>query len=511
LSAPDALVLGGGVAGLVAALSLGRRGLRPLLLEADGEYLGGRLKDGPAFCFEQQGRRWRFPDEHGIHGIWSGYANLSGLLADQGIVPALIPAEEEAWVVGRGALVRRAAIGRAIRRSPLPAPFHYLYCFARPSFLNLLNLHDLASLFRVFGGLCAAMAVDPLAERAPLTGMSLADFTRGWSPLMRDLFASLARSALAAHPEDVPVSGYIAFLRFYTLLRRDAWAFAYLPGTGGACIVGPLAEAARRQGATLRLGARVTRLERLDEGWRVHLEAQHGGPETIDAPEVVLALDAPAARVLLETSGLAGAERLRFPQGVATTIARLWFDRAPRPGAEAGIFSGDFVIDNFFWLHRLQPAYREWSAATGGSAIECHIYGQERLAAQPDAALLAQVASDLARVYPELKGHLVATSLRRNPPTHTLFAVGDAASHLAVETPWAGMFACGDWVYHPSPALYLERAAVTGIAAANALLAARGLSALPLRDSPAPEPLAGLMSRGLTRLRHLMLRQRRGL
>ena len=63
----DVIIIGGGVAGLSAALHLAERGLRPLVLEADEEYLGGRLAGGETV--EVQGTDFRL--EHGMHGIWS--------------------------------------------------------------------------------------------------------------------------------------------------------------------------------------------------------------------------------------------------------------------------------------------------------------------------------------------------------------------------------------------------------------------------------------------------------
>jgi isorenieratene synthase len=227
----------------------------------------------------------------------------------------------------------------------------------------------------------------------------------------------------------------------------------------------------------------------------------------LEADYLILALDAPSAQTLLTTSPATKekAAALRFPLGVATAIIRLWFARQPKAISEAGMFSGDFVIDNFFWLDRLQPAYQEWRRATGGSAIEMHIYGPPELLAKPDAFLLARVITDCYRAFPELRAHLLHQVLLRNDATHTLFSVGEADEHLAIQTPWPNLFACGDWVYHPAPALYLERATVTGIAAANALLTELALSPWPLLPHPAPEWLAGKLSSFWWRVRQLML------
>src|SRR5437868_4401829 len=89
------VIVGGGVAGLMAALHLAERGVRPLLLEASQQHIGGRLSDGPSIGFEHAGRRWEFPGEHGVHGIWSPYVNFTAALGRHGLLPPLVPARDE--------------------------------------------------------------------------------------------------------------------------------------------------------------------------------------------------------------------------------------------------------------------------------------------------------------------------------------------------------------------------------------------------------------------------------
>ena len=411
----------------------------------------------------------------------------------------------------QGQRVRSAPIGSAMHRSPLPAPFHYLSLFLRPRFLAMLNPHDLLALFLVQGRLTSALAIDPLAEGKALDGMSLADFMQGWSPALRSLFAGLARNALAAHPEDAPAAGFIAFLRFYTLMRRDAWEFDYLAGTGGKLIGEPLAQRAQALGSDIRLGCRAIRLEAQEYHWRVvYIDEQSQQEQTISAKRLVLALDSPAAQQLLLNSPdlAAQAAKLRFPKGVATTIIRVWFSITPEIKAESGICTGDVLVDNFFWLHELQPAYQEWHQATGGSAVELHIYDPPQ-PSDDQAMLIARAIADITRAFPELRGHVIQSVLQRNPATHTLFTPSDPAFTLGIQTPWPGIFACGDWIAHPNPALYLERAATTGILVANLLLEERGLPLWPIRSHPAPERLAGALARRLQRFRQAEVARRR--
>jgi isorenieratene synthase len=187
-----------------------------------------------------------------------------------------------------------------------------------------------------------------------------------------------------------------------------------------------------------------------------------------------------------------------WPLAVPTVILRFWFSLSPRgaiAGPEAGIFTGDFVIDNYFWLHRFQQPFRDWNQSTGGSAIECHIYGPPALLTEPDAVLLAKALLDVYRVWPSLRGTSIQQSIRRNAPTHSLFTVGLTDQHLGVETPWPGVYACGDWVRYTHPALYMERATITGIAAANCVLRATGKDEWPIQPADRPE----LLARGVER------------
>ena len=54
------------------------------------------------------------------------------------------------------------------------------------------------------------------------------------------------------------LAGFLAFLRFYTLMRRDAWRFDYLPNGGGE-VCENLAARVRQLGGEIRFRSRVSR------------------------------------------------------------------------------------------------------------------------------------------------------------------------------------------------------------------------------------------------------------
>jgi isorenieratene synthase len=211
----------------------------------------------------------------------------------------------------------------------------------------------------------------------------------------------------------------------------------------------------------------------------------------LHADHVVIATDSPAADAIIKNSFPDQHASLTFPHGLANAIIRLWFDRSPKPTPEGGMFTGDFVMHNFFWLERMYKPYRDWHRATNGSAIEFHIYGPAETLSKPDAVLLAQAITEFYKAYPELRGHLIYQHLQRNPATHTLPSLGARGTHLGVETPWENLFCAGDWVRDPLPSFFLERACATGIKSANAILRSRGLTEWSLVEYLPPEPFVG--------------------
>jgi len=221
-------VIGGGVAGLTTALHLAERNLKPLVLEADRVSTVGGCRGE-----EVEVNGWRFRAEHGVHGIWSPYRNLQAMLAPQHTpIAGSRPGGELAYQ--RDMKTRMAAVGSAIRNSRFPAPFHYLNLFLRPRFWPWQQ-RGLDVVFLVWYGLLYAMAVDPMAENSPWRYVA-----EGPGALLAAQSARfsdrLARNGLS------PTGGGAAvrvhrFLRFYTLLRRDAWHFGYLPADGGTSVI----------------------------------------------------------------------------------------------------------------------------------------------------------------------------------------------------------------------------------------------------------------------------------
>ncbi|MCL4879727.1 MAG: FAD-dependent oxidoreductase [Anaerolineae bacterium] len=495
------VVIGAGLSGLTAGLHLAARDLPPLVLEADIVWPGGRIAGGEDETLEYNGQTWTFSTQHGIHALWGGYDNMRAMF-DRFLKIQLRPSTGEEWINRWGTHVSRIEAGTAVRSTWFPPPFHYLQLLFRPRFWKTITWLDFFSVPGFLVSFLWAASVDPIREQIALEGLMLADFFKGWTPNLKAIFKGLGHSLLASPSEHITATAFIAAMRFYTMMRRDTWHLDYLPANPHECMIKPMIKQIEESGGKVMVGSRVETLTRADGHWQIRVEdLRLGSYRTLRAEHVILAVDPPAAKEILTRSPetCQKAQEMRFPRGLENAAIRLWFDAAPQNGAPGGMFTGDFLIDNFFWLHRIQDEFIAWHQQTGGSTIEVHLYAPESVFEQDDRLLIIQATKEVTQAFPELRGHFIHGSIRRNGPTQSQFLIPTEKS-LHVITPWDNLWACGDWIGYPSPSLWMERCVVTAIAAANEVLKANQLEIhelIPPRESEWLVRIVEFIARGL--------------
>jgi len=177
-----------------------------------------------------------------------------------------------------------------------------------------------------------------------------------------------------------------------------------------------------------------------------------------------------------------------------TAVARFWFDR-PRGALPKPAFSAGVRGDNFFWLHELQDSYLRWHKATGGSALEVHIYGPPKCS--PFKTPFCWLTPTATLLPPSRAGRASAAPGAAAQPPSTRYSRRRPGSPLGF-APLAWLFCCGDWVRHPSR--LLPGAGLCDRHRGRQRCAGRpGAVALDLMDYLPPEPLAGWIERVMRR------------
>jgi carotenoid phi-ring synthase / carotenoid chi-ring synthase len=473
----DAVVVGGGIAGVSAALVLVERGVRVTLLEA-AHHLGGRLGAWPH----------TMPDggtqlvEHGFHGFFRQYYTWRSIL--RRIDPELGFLQP---LAGYPVLSRQWPT-EDLGRLPASPPANLLALLARSPSLRLADLRamdrtaatcllefDRTATYRQFDWISAAELLDRL--RLPERGRAM-------------LFDVFARSFFN-RTDQLSAAELIMMFHFYFLgnpegLGIDAPDRDYL-----TCIWGPLTELLGRLGGEVVTGARVDRLESAPGGgWRAVL----ADAPPVDARHVVLAVDPAAVRQMVAASPALAASAPRLARQVATlataapyAVARFWTDRPVQPSRAP--FSGvtqEPSLDAVAMPSRLEQGSMRWAGRTGGAVLELHSY------ACPD-GLDAGTAADqmwasLRRLWPELRHVRVVDCVTRLAANAPAFPPGSDAERPGVRTDAPGLLLAGDWVRMGFPCALMERAAASGVLAANDVLGAAGVR---------PEPVVSVRPRGL--------------
>jgi len=473
-------VVGAGVAGLSAAVHLARAGAHVTVVEANA-FAGGRFATVGELHFDFGGRAWRFPVDHGLHGVWRQYRNLRRLLASVPGAAALVPVEDQELVLQRGDGAVAVEVGARVRRSRLPDLLAPLALLASPH-LALGTLREGPHRYaKASARLLHATAFDGAVDLGRYDELTVDDFLGDWPDWLRRLFCALTHSGFFLDPHEVSLAAFFTGLSYYSVSSKADSEFSTPRDAAGPGVIEPLVAEVQRRGGEVRLGVRARRLFVTDAQVSLHVDdAAHA--QRLEADAAVLAVDPPGLRALEVPEALA---RLfvahPVPRGVGSVAVRLFFRAAPRrERATSGIF-GDERVDNFFWLDRLQRPFAAWREATGGAVLECHLYGARaaRAATQRDDDVIAAVGAAAETGWPELRGQRVFAHVQRNPPTHVAFTPGTMARLPPVATPLPRVALAGDIVATPWPTLYLERACLTGLLAARQLAPALGLGGLP--------------------------------
>jgi isorenieratene synthase len=469
-----AVVIGGGLAGLAAAVVFAERGVRVTVLERES-FLGGRagawtdrLRDGTTFDMER-----------GFHAFFRQYYNLRQLLRrvdpELGFLkpttdyPILTPTGNESFA--------------GLTHAPL---FNVAKLTWRTETLGIRDLMQV--------NVPAALAM--LRFDRPQTYAEFDQRTAGayldslnFPPLARQRLLHVFAHSCFNPQADMSAAELLQMMHFYFTANYDGLVFDVADRPFSRGIFQPLGEFLGRLGATVRTGISARALVRQDASWVVETDS-----EALTADLVVLATEVTGVKAIVAASrGLDAADwrdrinSLRVTNAFA--VWRLWLDR-PVAAGRAGFAgtAGVGPLDNISVFENLEDESRAWAARNGGSVVELHAYALP--AGCDETTLKRQLLDGLHALYPETSAAVLIEErflLRQDCPA---FAPGSHALRPEVRTPFRGLSLAGDFVQLPFPTALMERAASAGMLAASTLLHELGVRPEPLWSVAARGPLA---------------------
>jgi isorenieratene synthase len=450
-----AVVVGGGIAGVTAALLLAERGVRVTLLERAAQ-LGGRLAAWPSSLPDGT----RHMVEHGFHGFFRQYYNWRNVL--RRIDPTLSFLQP----AGRYPIISQEWPEESFAGLPKTPPANLLALLARSPSMRLRELRGLDGTAAL-----PLLSYDREETYRRFDDVSAKDFldALGMPPRARAMLFDVFAHSFFNHQEDMSAAEMLMQFHFYFLRNPEGLDFDAPTQDYETAIWTPLARQFEALGGEIRTGATV---ESVEPGWTVTLD----DGERVTADHVVLAADPSAARTIAAASpGLArhAPELAAQLAGVETTapyaVSRLWTDRGCRP--DRAVFSSvsrEATLDSVTLYHRIERAAGQWARRIGGSIIELHAYAAPT--GLEAAELTKRMWTELGGLWPETVDMTILHVEERVGQDAPAFNVGSDAGRPGVVTDADGLYLAGDWIRMPFPSALMERAAGSAILAANAIL-----------------------------------------
>lgn len=434
------LVLGGGMAGIAAAVALAREGRRPLLIESR-PYLGGRTR---SFIHRSTGDEI----DNGQHLMMGCYRATFHLLSLLGTLPLvqLQPALRVEFRDPDGT--------RAVLEAPqgFPSPLDVLIGMLR---LGGLSLGERLALPRP--GLGALLGRIPAEETVrqylDRLGQSRRLQERLWEPIII--------ATLNTPPERASARLFAEVMRRAFLGRRNDSRLAF-PGPGLSRLIDPAREYIQRLGGTVITGMPATAIERDQNGFIVRLKE---GPP-IQATRLITALPWRALQGIASRELLDALRPEPGPEHEYAPIVSLylWYDRDPADLPPFAALLGTSVQ----WMFNRRKLGTPPNPAFPG-LLSCTISAAYTESAMTEDEMLALADRELRAAFPELRSARMMDGLVIREKHATFAATPEAEQRRpASRTAIPGFYIAGDWISTGLPAT-IEGAVQSGFQAAAQL------------------------------------------
>jgi len=453
VSQTDVVVVGGGLAGMSAAVALAETGRQVTLLEWR-PYVGGR-----AYSYEHPAMKEVIDSQHVILGCCT---NVVDLCTRAGVAD---------WIRWYAELVFLEPGGQrsTLRSGALPAPLHQTLSFLRAPMLSVRDKAGIASGMARFLKGYPADDGESFASWLRRTGQTERAIRHFWEPVVV--------GALNDSFERCSVK-YAGKIFYESFLRSPQAGRLGIPTRPLTEFFGPVARLAQEKGVEVKLRCGVSGLRQEQGRWVLNLSS---GAE-MRAESVVLATDFRKALELMSTlpheeAGTPDMEQMLI---APITTVHLWFDR------EVTELDHAVLLDTRIQWMFAKSRIRQWERARG-SYLELVISASFAEMGVSREEILRLALAEAAIFFPlMLEARLVKSSVLKEARATFSVAPGMDRIRPGQSTRWPGLFLAGDWTRTEWPST-MEGAVRSGRLAAGEIEGDR------LKFLAAELPATGLM------------------
>jgi len=295
--------------------------------------------------------------------------------------------------------------------------------------------------------------------------------------LFRDAFEPMLLVGLFAPAEQCSAAAAVGMLYYFILAHQSNFDVVWCRGTVGDLIFAPLIDAIKAAGGQFLTNQRLSDVL-VDSNSAVTHVVCNGGDDIHDVDAVVFAVGVSAMQRIVASSPVLRSRKefanLANLRAVDVLATRLWFDRKiPIPLPSNACFGFDATTGwTFFDLNALHDEFRD----EPGQVIEADFYHADQLLALDDRQIIAKVQKDLTTCIGEFgPATVIDSAVVRLPRSVTHFSPGSYQHLLPLTTSLPNLFMSGDWVVTRHGSWSQEKAYVTGLEAANAVIAQLGV------------------------------------
>lgn len=201
--------------------------------------------------------------------------------------------------------------------------------------------------------------------------------------------------------------------------------------------------------------------------------------------DVILAADTRASQAILQASNDIDPDLQNNVAQLDTTpviVVRLWFNQnvVISQELESAITPDAEFIDNFFFLNAFSTIYNR-----EGVILEVQSYRVDMWLDRADEEILEVALRDLATFCLDAQlENLLNFKIQRHRTLFTKYAPGKMRFRPNVESGTGGLYLAGDWTEADWSVWMMERAVVSGLRAANAVLKRRGRQQIEILRLP---------------------------